>query len=115
MGIIIKMAPIQTISLMLAALAITGCLSITCYHCDIYDEGCNSTDYHGSVDNCDDCTTCLTRVFHAGNVERWVSTEPHSNGDCYYGSLYNTCYCDTDRCNNNLCEARDFGPHDKSA
>ncbi|CAL4159749.1 unnamed protein product [Meganyctiphanes norvegica] len=99
------MASLQVVSLLLAALAITGSRAITCYHCDAYDEGCDNPEFHGAVDVCDTCTTCFTRVYHStGEVERWVAHEPHEDGYCYIGSIYTSCYCASDRCNNHLCE-----------
>ncbi|CAL4061030.1 unnamed protein product, partial [Meganyctiphanes norvegica] len=82
-----------------------------CYYCssdsndDIYDPECATDGYDGP--NWALTYSCYTDIYANGMVKRNVDTGIHDDGECKYipGSPDKwRCYCDTNNCNNNLCQ-----------
>ncbi|CAL4063922.1 unnamed protein product, partial [Meganyctiphanes norvegica] len=91
--------------------------SIRCYYCsdDIgnhvipFDNLCVLHNYSNPehIHDLDAYDCCYTQTWHSGGVYRGIARDMNGNcedGECLETASSTKCFCDTDLCNNQLCD-----------
>merc|ERR1711915_339676 len=111
MGTLVALSIMLKLLLVLLALAQTSWGKINCYSCnnwfggDSYDLNCGVEDYQGRTHTYNR-GSCWIEIFHDSDGAMWRGGMPVTveEGKCLDTGISMTCYCNTDNCNEHLCD-----------